>query len=75
MKEYGGMDPRFLGLGTIWGLAVYFMPLPLYPLGKSPRYSLDRRLDGPQCLSGRYGKVKILDRTGTKTPTPRSFSP
>jgi hypothetical protein len=34
------------------------------PLGKSPRYALNRRLGGPQSRSGRYGEVQILDRTG-----------
>jgi hypothetical protein len=49
---------------------VSFTPLPLYPRGKSPRYPLDRRLDGPQSRSGRRGEEKILDPTGTRTPTP-----
>jgi hypothetical protein len=40
---------------------VLFTPRPLYLLGKSPRYLLDRRLGGPQSLSGRYGEMKILD--------------
>jgi hypothetical protein len=34
-------------------------------------YLLDRRLGGPQSRSGRYGEVKILDPTGTRTPTCR----
>jgi hypothetical protein len=38
------------------------------PRGKSPRYPLDRRLDGPQSRSGRSGEEKILDPTGTRTP-------
>jgi hypothetical protein len=36
-----------------------------------PRYPLDRRLGGPQSRTGRHGEVKILDPTGTQTPTPR----
>jgi hypothetical protein len=32
--------------------------LPLYPQGKSPWYSLDRRLGGPQSQSGHGGKEK-----------------
>jgi hypothetical protein len=40
-----------------------------------PRYPLDRRLGGPQSRSGRPGEQKILDPTGTRTPTPRSSSP
>jgi hypothetical protein len=42
--------------------------------GKCPRYPLDSRLGGPQSRSGRCGEEKILDPTGTRTPTPRSFS-
>jgi hypothetical protein len=30
-----------------WRWVVNFMPRPLYPRGKSPRYPLDRRLGGP----------------------------
>jgi hypothetical protein len=37
--------------------------------GKSFRYPLDRRLGGPQTRFGRYGEVKILDPTRTRTPT------
>jgi hypothetical protein len=51
------------------------MPWPLYRRGKRPRYPLDRRLSGPQSRSGRRGEEKILDPTGTRTPTPRSSSP
>jgi hypothetical protein len=40
-----------------------------------PRYPLDRRLGGPQSRSGRRGEGKILDPTGTRTPTLRSSSP
>jgi hypothetical protein len=39
---------------------------------KSSRYPLDRRLGVPQSRAGRCGEVKILDPTGTLTPTPRS---
>jgi hypothetical protein len=51
---------------------VNFTPWPLYPREKSPRYPLDRRLGGPQSRSGRFGEVKIIDPTGTRTPTPQS---
>jgi len=34
------------------------MPRPLYPLGKSPWYPLNRRLGGPQSRSGRGGEEK-----------------
>jgi len=35
---------------------VSFTPRPLYPQGKSLRYPLDRKLGGPQSLSGRGGE-------------------
>jgi hypothetical protein len=71
----GCIDPHFLDLGTSWRWVVSFTPRPLYPQGNSPRYPLDRRLDGPQSWSGRRGEDKILDPTGTRTPTPRSPNP
>jgi len=39
-------------LGSRWKWMVSFTPRPLYLHGKSPRYSLDRRLGGPQSRSG-----------------------
>jgi hypothetical protein len=42
---------------------------------KSPRYPVDSRLGGPQSRSVRREENKILDHTGTRTPTPRSSSP
>jgi hypothetical protein len=54
---------------------VIFMPRPLYPRRKNPRYPLDRKLSVPQNRSGRHGEEKILDPIGTRTPTPRSSSP
>jgi hypothetical protein len=39
---------------------VSFTPRPHYPRGKSSRYSLYRRVGGPQSRSGRRGEVKIL---------------
>jgi hypothetical protein len=39
----GCMDPRFLDLGTRCRWVVSFTPLPLYPLGKNPRYLLNRK--------------------------------
>jgi hypothetical protein len=53
---------------------VSFTSRPLYPQGKSPRYPLDRRLDGPQNQSGRRGEETILAPIGTRTPAPRSPS-
>jgi hypothetical protein len=77
MKAYGSgcIDPHFLDLGTSWRWVVNFTPWLLYPQGKSPWYPLDRRLGGPQSQSGRFGEEKILDPTGTQTPTPQSSSP
>jgi hypothetical protein len=71
----GCIDPHFLDLGTSCRWVVSFTPLPLYPCGKSPRYSLDRRLGGPQNRSGRHGKVKVPSLTGTRSLTPWSSSP
>jgi hypothetical protein len=34
----GCIDPHFLDPGTSWRWVVNFMPRPLYPRGKSPRY-------------------------------------
>jgi len=34
------------------------MPQLLYPHGKSPWYSLDKRLDGPHSQSGMMAKIK-----------------
>jgi hypothetical protein len=45
------------------------------PPGKVPRYPLDRKLSGPHNRSGRCREEKILDPSGTRTPTYRSFSP
>jgi hypothetical protein len=66
----GLIDPHFLDLGTSCRWVVSFTPRPLYPQEKSPRYLLDRRLRGPQSRSGQRGENKILDPTGTRTPTP-----
>jgi hypothetical protein len=41
--------------------------MPLYQRGKSPRYSLDRRLGGSQRRSGRCGEEKSLDPAGIRT--------
>jgi len=46
---------------TYWGVEVYFhifLPSALYPLGKSPRNTLDRKLGGLKCRSGRGGEEK-----------------
>jgi hypothetical protein len=57
MKVYwgsGGIAPLIFNLGTRFS----FTPRPLYPQGKSSWYPLDRRLGGPQNLSGRGDEEK-----------------
>jgi hypothetical protein len=54
----GGIAPRILDIGAGWRWVVAFMPLPLYPQGKSPWYPLDRRLCGPQSRFGHGGEEK-----------------
>jgi hypothetical protein len=68
-------DQHFLYLDISWRDVVSFRPRPLYPRGNSPLYPFDWRLGGPQSQSVRRGEDKILDLTGTQTPTRRSFSP
>jgi hypothetical protein len=60
---------HFLCFGTSWRWVVSFKPLPFSPRRKSPRFPLGRRLGGPQSRCGRYGQMKILYSTGTRTPT------
>jgi hypothetical protein len=76
MKTFGNIyvHPRFLDLGTSWRRVVSFTPRPLYPQGKNPQYPLDR-LGGPKNRLGRREEEKILDPTGTRTPTSLSSSP
>jgi hypothetical protein len=66
--------PTFLTSVLVGGEWSTSTPRPLYPRGKSPHYSLDRRLSEPQSRSGRHGEVKIVASTGTGTPTPSSSS-
>jgi hypothetical protein len=47
MKMYGGVDVQIQVFLTSALVVVSFMPRPLYPRGKSPRYPLDRRLGQP----------------------------
>jgi hypothetical protein len=69
----GCIVPHLLDLGISWSGQLH-APAALTP-GRSPWYPLDRRLGRPQSRSGRHGEVKILDSTGTRTPTSRSSSP
>jgi hypothetical protein len=47
---------------------VSFTRLAALPRAKSRRYPLDRRLGGPQSLSGRYGEEKTIARAQNRTP-------
>jgi hypothetical protein len=61
MKAYSGSEgiaPRILDLGARWRWVVSFTARPLYPQGKSPWYSLDRRLGVSQSRSECGGKEK-----------------
>jgi hypothetical protein len=68
MKTFGRVDVSWPHISWKW--VASFTPWPLYP-----RYPLYRRLGGPHSQSGWRGERKILDRTGTRTLTPWSFSP
>jgi len=50
--ESGIINPHFLNLDPISRWMVRFTPSPLYPWRKGHRYSLDRKLGGPQIWSG-----------------------
>jgi hypothetical protein len=52
------IDPRILDLCPCWRWVVSFMPGPLYPWGKSPRYPLDRRVGGLRNQSRWRGRRK-----------------
>jgi hypothetical protein len=71
----GYIDPRLHDLGIVGGEWSASHPGRFTPRGKRPRYQLDNRLSGPQSRTGRYEKVKILDPTGTRTPTPSVVHP
>jgi hypothetical protein len=61
MKAYWGsvgIVPCILDLGTRWRWVASFTSGPLYPQWKSPWYTFDRRLGGPQSRSGRDGEEK-----------------
>jgi hypothetical protein len=70
MKTYGGVDVYIHVF-----LSGHFHAPAALPLGKYPQYPFDRRLSGTQMRSGRHGEEKILDPTGTRTPTPSATQP
>jgi hypothetical protein len=53
------LAPRILDLGTRWRWVVSFMPWPLYPQGKRPRYPLDGRL-GPSRYTTELSRPSII---------------
>jgi hypothetical protein len=52
-RDNEGRAPNILNLRTSWTGLVNFMPWLLYPLGKSPRHPLNRKLGewGRACLN------------------------
>jgi hypothetical protein len=62
----GCADPRFLDLGTRWRWVISFTPLPRYPRGKSPRYTLDRGMGGPQSRYGCCGEKSCIAGNRTR---------
>jgi hypothetical protein len=52
-----------------------FTSRPIYPLGKSPRYALDRRLSGPQSLSECSGGEKISFLSQESNTDPSAVQP
>ena len=68
-RPRGGVEVQlyfFFNLGGRWRLVVNATPRPIFPPGKT-RYTLYRRLGGPQ---GRFGRVrkKISPHTGIRSP-------
>jgi hypothetical protein len=61
-----------LDLSTRWGWVVGFTPRPPYSRRKRPRYTLDRRLCGPQSRSGHC----VGEKSGTPAvkPVARCFT-
>jgi hypothetical protein len=59
MNPYGEWmySSTILDLSTRWRGVVSFTPRPRYPRENRPRYSLDRRLGGPESRSGRCGVI------------------
>jgi hypothetical protein len=56
----GCVDPHFLDLGSSWRWVVSFTPRPLHRRGRTSRFSLDRRLGGPQNRSWRLGDETVV---------------
>jgi hypothetical protein len=78
MKTYcgsGDTAPRILKNDTRRRWLIIYTLRPLYPLDKSPRYPLCRRLSGPQSRSKRCGEVKnpSIASSGNWTPVGQSL--
>jgi hypothetical protein len=65
--ESGGIAPQFLTSVLDGGEWSASRP-GRFTKGESPRYSLDRRLGGPQSQSGRNVEEKNLSSAGNRTP-------
>jgi hypothetical protein len=70
----GCVEPHFLDLGINCRWVVSFTPRPLYPRGKN-RYPKKQEAGWAPEPFWRRREDEILDPTGTRTQTPRSFSP
>jgi hypothetical protein len=68
----GDISPTILDLGTKWSWVVSFT---FYLRGKSPRYPLDRRPDGPQSGSGPCGEEKNFSSIRKSKPGSPAISP
>jgi hypothetical protein len=55
-----GTPPTIIDLDIRWRWVVIFTPRLLYPLGKTLRYPLDRRLNGTRGRFGRRGIEKFI---------------
>jgi hypothetical protein len=56
----GGIAVLVLNQSSMWRWVVSLTPRSLFLPGKSPLYTLDRRLGGSQSWSGRFGEEKIF---------------
>jgi hypothetical protein len=80
MKEDGGVDVLihiFLTLALAGGESSALGPCRVTPPppGEYPPVAIGLEVGWTQSRYGRRGKRKILDPTGTRTPTPQSSSP
>jgi hypothetical protein len=65
----GGIAPQYLfDICTRWRWIFSFTPRSLYARGNRLRYTLYRRLGGPQSRSGRCGEETNLTPAGNQTP-------